>query len=226
MKKTITLAAFAALAVSSAQAVTVAIANADFQGAQVDGNDPADWLTTDPWDTVYVWNSDEAGAPAGEQVGAFKDVSNTSILQQTVTDNNPTIFAETYGEWTVGFDYGWRANSVDGDAHFTVSLIDLATGFALASDTLTLSSTAATGGLPLGTASLTLSYDNSAATVANWVALRIERDDVADTTTGKWNSTAWIDDVTVTATTAAVPEPSSAALLGLGGLALILRRRK
>ena len=37
-----------------------------------------------------------------------------------------------------------------------------------------------------------------------------------------WNSATKIDNVMVTS----VPEPSSAALLGLGGLALILRRRK
>jgi len=34
------------------------------------------------------------------------------------------------------------------------------------------------------------------------------------------------DDITLNGTTVAVPEPSSAALLGLGGLALIMRRRK
>jgi hypothetical protein len=39
------------------------------------------------------------------------------------------------------------------------------------------------------------------------------------------NRSMFIDDIEVT-TTAAVPEPSSAALLGLAGLALILRRRK
>ncbi len=35
-----------------------------------------------------------------------------------------------------------------------------------------------------------------------------------------------LDNVVLTGTSAAVPEPSSATLLGLGGLALILRRRK
>lgn len=36
----------------------------------------------------------------------------------------------------------------------------------------------------------------------------------------------WVDNMSVATSAAAVPEPSSAALLGLGGLALILRRRK
>jgi len=43
-------------------------------------------------------------------------------------------------------------------------------------------------------------------------------------TSGNAVSTGW--DTTMQITTTAVPEPSSAALLGLGGLALILRRRK
>lgn len=40
------------------------------------------------------------------------------------------------------------------------------------------------------------------------------------------NNSALIDNGSITYTAAAVPEPSSTALLGLGGLALIMRRRK
>jgi hypothetical protein len=42
------------------------------------------------------------------------------------------------------------------------------------------------------------------------------------TATGPQNKGYWLDNLNVTS----VPEPSSAALLGLGGLALMLRRRK
>ena len=46
------------------------------------------------------------------------------------------------------------------------------------------------------------------------------------TQAGAINVSAWDADFAATADTVAVPEPSSTAFLGLGGLALILRRRK
>jgi len=44
--------------------------------------------------------------------------------------------------------------------------------------------------------------------------------------TGGLDHTTRLDDITVNGTITTIPEPSSTALLGLGGLALILRRRK
>ena len=46
------------------------------------------------------------------------------------------------------------------------------------------------------------------------------------TTTGSGSSLSNIDNVAFQGTAVVVPEPSSTALFGLGGLALILRRRK
>lgn len=40
------------------------------------------------------------------------------------------------------------------------------------------------------------------------------------------NGIGWTDGPTLNVTTTTIPEPSSTALLGLGGLALILRRRR
>ncbi len=213
IKSTLLTAAVLGLATSLSGAATITIANNDFQGGKDANLDPNSWTTTDPWANIYAWDATEAGKPAGVTVLAFMEPGNTSSIQQTVTNTNGNgaIFAETYGEWTVGFDYGWRDNTEGTDAQFTVSLIDLVTGTALASDTLTLSTTPPVSNTytPLGTASLSLNYDNTAATAGNWVALRIERNDVADAGT-KWLSTAWIDNVTATA----VPEPSSSLLMG------------
>jgi len=223
MKKILTMCLLASFAVA-ASADVLTVANADFQGGQDANLDPTSWLSTDPWSNLYVWDADEAGKPVGEHVAAFMEPGTTTRMQQTITDHNPAVFAETYGEWTIGFEYGWRTNTEGTDAEFTVSLIDLATDTALASDTLTLSTTPAIANTytSLGTASLSLNYDNTAATVGNWVALRIERTDVADAPLAKWNSTAWIDDVTVTA----IPEPATLGMVALFGGGILFIRRK
>ncbi len=224
MKKILTMCLLASFAVA-ASADVLTVANADFQGGKDAALDPTSWVSTDPWGCNYVWDADEAGKPAGKTVLALMETNNTAIVQQTITDNNPAVFAETYGEWTIGFEYGWRTDTEGGDADILVSLIDLATGDTLASDTLTLlvrDPAVYNSYESIGTASLSLNYDNTAATVGNWVALRIERTDVADAPVAKWNSTAWIDDVTVTA----IPEPATLGMVALFGGGILFIRRK
>ena len=162
---------------------------------------------------------------------------------------NNTFFVDPGGDWTnttfyhyndndMGtgdYVYVWGAGSVDQDvsAAWTAASpidIDLITAMATwgsgsgsvlvelrkaSDDTVLWDNT--TGGLTPGTVS-PLSWSIDASTLA-----ATEGEDLNLRISATGSGTA-IDDVSLEVN--AVPEPSSAALLGLGGLALILRRRK
>ena len=134
-----------------------------------------------------------------------------NIMQQSFSggtaDSQPTI--------DVTMDFGTRANS--GLARsLTIEIWDVTAGESLDSAVYNFP-TSGTGFIENKTFSL--SYDNTdLGIVGNEIALRL----TSNGTDGDWADTHWVDNVSVNA----VPEPSSAALLGLGGIALILRRRK
>ena len=162
---------------------------------------------------------------------------------------NNTAFVDPGGDWTNSgyfhyndnnlgtgnYVYVWGAGSVDQDvsaAWTAASTIDIDLIAAMASwgsgggsvlvelrkasdDTVLWDNT--TGGLTPGTVS-PLSWSIDASTLAATAG-----EDLNLNITSSGNGTA-IDSVSLEVNT--VPEPSSAALLGLGGLALILRRRK
>ena len=174
----------------------ITVLNPDFTGAH--DSDPANWTTTDLSANVGIWNDGAGGLP--DPVLAFKDPTGTSIVEQNLSANNPDLTAASHAEWTVTFDYGWRTNTLGGDAVFTVSLIDLGTGSPLVSQTLTVPIT----GYPannlytlVGTAGLTLSYDNTVPGLnGHDIALRIQRSDTDDGLgASRWRSTAFIDSV-------------------------------
>ena len=72
-----------------------------------------------------------------------------------------------------------------------------------------------------------LSVDLSAlASQTSAFTIRITPNRISGTNGAASQRAGWIDNVTLNATVTPVPEPSSAALLGLGGLALIRRRRR
>ncbi|WP_435892613.1 PEP-CTERM sorting domain-containing protein [Oceaniferula spumae] len=73
-----------------------------------------------------------------------------------------------------------------------------------------------------GTTNLDVDLSDSKYSGLSFIEFRIYVDDRANNSTS--SSATFVDNVVLTGV--AVPEPSSAALLGLGGLALILRRRK
>lgn len=210
MKKTLVMCLLASFAVS-ARATSLTVLNADFSDSG-HGSDPSSWTTTDPLNVLYVW----ADTPPNP-VLAFKDpVTTTNRVEQNLTTENG-VTAEDSGEWTVGLEYGWRTDTEGGDAQFTISLIELATDTALASSNLTVVATAAISDTYtlIGAASLSFNYDTNAVTAGSAVALRIERTDADDGLGGNWNSTAFIDTITVDAVgvTITPPEPPTEVVL-------------
>ncbi|MCP5536902.1 MAG: PEP-CTERM sorting domain-containing protein [Akkermansiaceae bacterium] len=147
------------------------------------------------------------------RVAALKQVSG-NYYQQTIG-----LVGEQTGV-QVDFLGGYRAHSSYSTAarniSIEVSLWDATLNVELASTTIDYAYLAA--GNALAAESKVLTY--TSANGANDLALRFTN--VSANPSGANPNTALIDGVSITA----VPEPSSAALLGLGGLALILRRRK
>jgi hypothetical protein len=198
MKKAATLAAFAALTVAS-PAASITVLNSDFVDAH--GVDPTNWTTTDPWGNIYTWNDGAGGLP--DSVLAFMAPTNTSIIEQNLSSNNIGLTAASYGTWNVAFDYGWRTNTSGGAAAFTVSLINLSDNSVLDSEIITVPISGAVSNVytVMGTAALSFSYDNTVPGLeAHNIALRIQRTDAGELGDNKWQSTAFIDSVSVSAT--------------------------
>ena len=82
-----------------------------------------------------------------------------------------------------------------------------------------------TSGVATVTAGLSVDL-SSLASQTSAFTIRITPDRISGTNGAISQRAGWIDNVTLNADVTTVPEPSSAALLGLGGLALILRRKK
>ena len=122
----------------------------------------------------------------------------------------------------VTFDGGFRTDAAYASTARTieleVSIWDTAANSEVASSTFSYDYN--TAAQALSSESITFIW----ATANDTSNLELRFTNVSSGAASPEDSTALIDNVTITATT--VPEPSSTALLGLGGLALILRRRK
>ncbi len=213
MNKTITLAALAALAVS-AQAATIAVLDGDFE--LNDGS----WTTTDGAGinnspSTYI----DVVAGYGTGVNAHIKADGGNSLSQLLDFSDEGVMdATTFSDFTISLDHGQRQDAAD--SNIRIALWNTSTNTELAGVDQLI-----TGAIETWTAGVyNLSYDNSAQTSGDDLEFRVTNLD-PDLEVNAWNNTASIDNVSITAT-AAVPEPSSAALLGLAGLALILRRRK
>lgn len=128
--------------------------------------------------------------------GVTVDLTNLSFQDGFNETFHPNSLTPT---WSLAISTGSASPSSGGLGAGTVN----ATGFFSQDETLTLSGLT---GLTDTTVTFTWTYDSD-----------------------RSNSLArahTIDNVTLTGTAVAVPEPSSSVLIGLGGLALILRRRK
>ena len=209
--KTITFIAFATTTVAN-QAATLSLTNADFEGGQVPTtNNPTSWTTTESHGGAFY--AEDWGAGAGYAATLNMQARPLSTVEQSFLTGEAT--ADSYPTIEITMDFGTRANS--GTArNVTVEIWNVTDGVSLASEVYNFPTTG-TGFIENKTFSL--SYDNTVAgIVGDTIALRL----TSNGTDGDFATTHWVDNISVNA----VPEPSSTALLGLGGLALILRRRK
>lgn len=161
---------------------------------------------------AYTGSGDTEGL--GGNLGAF-GFGGSSSLAATITSDNYISFSITPTS-TLDLDelsFSLQANSLNGTHQYAIFSDYGATPF-------TNGNQIATGNI--GTAGGTFIETVDLSSLTGITAATEVRIYLYRTGTNTSNSFTKIQDINLTA----VPEPSSAALLGLGGLALILRRRK
>jgi hypothetical protein len=221
------LAALAGLAIAlPAQSAVIVhtVANAGF-----DTSGGSDW--TDNGGTLYTgtnpngWSSTYflGGHPTDSTFGA----QGTGVKRQDLTGADSTyVLGRTYTLTVDAFSAALWGLSVDSNIVWTLGLA--ADGTTVAADNWGSDGYTGTTSHALilvdatsnGLTTLTLEYTATAADVGKTIGIQLLGLVGED---GNGNDTyAFIDNVQLES----VPEPSSMALLGLGGLALILRRRK
>lgn len=221
MKKTILPLAIALGSMASANAA-VTLVNGDFETGSNwrtdQGSSPTSWddgLSATSTNGLYGETvTYDTGTYGSGRVAVLKDAGANAYYEQTIG---------TIGDQTgviVDFLGGHRAHasysSTARDLSLRVSLWDGTLGVELVGTTIDYAYTV--GGVALTSESETLNY--TSANGGNDLVLRFAN---VSNNGGDFNhNQTIIDNVSVTA----VPEPSSTALLGLGGIALILRRRK
>ena len=216
MKKTYTLAALAALTVG-ANAASIAITNGDFEAG---AENP---ISTGWTDTSGNGRSFAHGGAASEILigdGAGTDFVTTSF---TLGALNTLAANSTY---TIGFDYGNGSSTVAAGltGTWTATLLTVGGDVLGSTDVSFTTTTSTSNARELFFNTNTRQHSGIAITTgASHANLGEELTIRLDNGTG---DIAYMGFDNITLDVAAVPEPSSAALLGLGGLALILRRRK
>ena len=226
MKLNTTFATIAlTLGLVSASHAALSLFNGDFET----GND---WVSTGtaPDNAPNAWYSNIANTTDDGAYGSTIDSYGTdrvAALKQDLAIEN--YYSQGIGVLETGdtgikveFDGGFRTSdtysSVARTIDLKVSIWDLGADSEVASKTFSYNYNTTAQALTAESETFFWGTANN----GNNLELRFENvSNNAALPTG--DSTALIDNVVITAT---VPEPSSAALLGLGGLALILRRRK
>jgi hypothetical protein len=195
----LTAMAVIAIAAVSAQAANL-IVNGDFELGDKD-NTPFDGPG---WSASGLWQQDDDNVGTGAYVYSWG--ASVMPIDQTVSDPWTTASTIDISLTTAFVSWGSAANGHS----VVVELFKASGGAALwSSSTVGSTSTAVIHDWSIDASTL-------AATEGEDLNLKI----------GVLGNGTLIDDVTLSVTAAAVPEPSTTALLGLGGLALILRRRK
>lgn len=239
MKKTILLTSSLIATSAMSHGALSAIANGDFESGVVYdlglGRDDSsigsgsDWFesTTGVYGEVISNLADAAYSGVSFQSGH----GNTAIFNNGtgyIYQNLGTLNLEMAASFT--FDAYER---VQGDGNYTINVALFSSSTFTGANGTDVAGAA--GVTALGTGSYAFSSDANLATNEDVIGATISNVSLAGATSGDniWvrfeaprpgsNSTGQMDNLTVTYT---VPEPSSTALLGLGGLALILRRRK
>lgn len=178
-----------------------------------------EWNDGSALDTV-ITTAPGAYQPAGEEFWYIQQSQNNAVYAQ-VLDTIPNGSEVTVNLRMADFHQSWSTGS---DMTFGFFSSEPTTGnitsgfvYSGSANVPNYDGTAVTNGLPEGAAYQT-TFTTTSDLVNPYFVVRI------DTPNNTNNNAARIaiDDVSVTY----VPEPSSTALLGLGGLALMLRRRK
>lgn len=230
------------LAASSAQAAVLAVYELTGGSEITTDADGGDLITFSALNFNSFTQSDvtNAGAQDFIQVDGTQDAGASNTLN---TSLGQAVAADSYFSFIVtnnsGLDLQLDAFSVD--TSYTNSfragygLYSSADGF----DSITGDRIASGTSTPIGTANQApftrttnlLTLGGAGANVSSSDFLIADGDSLTFFLVGTQNSGGatrlWgFDNISVSGTTIPVPEPSSTALLGLGGLALILRRRK
>ncbi len=171
--------------------------NADYRAANNEGN----WHTTAGQNRVFLMEADNANEE-GTLSQALTGTAEAGTYSFTLRDVGVANFGDNNN---TTISYGFSSNGTD---------LDLGTAFTLVEGTDIFSPV---NGSVLG-ASSTATYAADGTEGAIYLVMARTGGN-----TGRSVATVSYTDLSFTA---AIPEPSSAALLGLGGLALILRRRK
>ena len=229
--KTLTTLASLGLAATSANAATIVYG---FEGGAESGqilsiaatsNDFGNGITASNWGV----NSGASGRPAHVQPTGSQNASSSHgsaylIVEKgssndthTFTITIPDLGGNTVNLTNLSFDFG-EVGPDDGAPTWTISS-DLGGG----TITPNTANGVGTGNWNTDSASLALAGSFSGLNNTS-VTFTLSNAAGGNNNTDTWGT--WIDNVTLTGAVVAVPEPTTTALLGLGGLALILRRRK
>lgn len=212
----------AAIAVQGS-AATVTILNGDFESTagvvadiwqQVDGGGvnsvPSNYSVNNTPDQV------------GNFVMHIKSDGGNYVQQGLTASDEGAMDAGTFAFYGISFDYGYRSESAtNGDHTLRVSLWNTTDDVELTGEDLLITDPGAPTSNALTPGSFNLSYVPTGLAGKD-IALRITSTS-DDLELDSWQRTAMLDNVAVTAT--AVPEPGSLALLGLGAVAMLRRRR-
>ncbi len=219
LNKTLLAIAVAVGSIASANAATTLISS-DFEGSL------GDW-TASAGTSLYTYG----GLPDHNYASGGTGAANLPKSGGTLTLTDALLLdTQGYTSITIGFDYQWmngtstrRLNieyAADGVTFTTLGRLTSGTSGGnemIASGTITLledTDHSVTGGMQIQNTGFLPSFTDTAK--FRFVDIASAGADVR----------VYVDNVTITGTPDFVPEPSTTALLGLGGLALILRRRK
>jgi hypothetical protein len=205
-----TLAAVAGLALAAGSANAAIALLEDFEGATTN---------VDYANTMYTGNSDStidlngiANSPSDSGDNTTQTAFQRSSNRLLTLDNPLALDSGAYTSFTVALDYYYNNYSSAAGTRLEYSALG---DFSDSQNVMTWAS----NGTPnnLWTAG-SVTLNEGTYTFTDTAKIRFRSGGFANSTHG------YLDNIAITA--GVVPEPSTTALLGLGGLALILRRRK
>ncbi len=221
IKQLLSVAAVTGLATMTSQAAVIAATNFDSRTLNGSSMDDIVWTTTDANGAQVTANTTAITSAAsfktnGGNPGQFAPDQNlhngAGLWTGTFTLTVGTGYTADLTDITFDFDSRSSGGGLQGSTQIREITFDMTiNGAAYGTQQ---------GGDVAGAADYLATFTDSLQLAAGSHTLVITAD---GTGTGVF---APIDDLSINGAVTTVPEPSSAALLGLGGLALILRRRK